>query len=59
MLYSIGHSVVVIIAGTSIGFVSKITSSNKYGNLSFRLKILMGFIMLLLSFYMFYLGFQL
>lgn len=57
LLYSIGHSVVVIIAGTSIGFVSKITSSNKYGNLSFILKILMGFIMLLLSFYMFYLGF--
>ncbi|WP_244834674.1 cytochrome c biogenesis protein CcdA [Clostridium sp. BJN0001] len=57
LLYSIGHSVLVIIAGTSIGFVSKITSSNKYGNLSFILKILMGLIMLLLSFYMFYLGF--
>ena len=57
LLYSIGHSVLVIIAGTSIGFVRKITSSNKYGNLSFILKILMGLIMLLLSFYMFYLGF--
>lgn len=57
LLYSIGHSVVVIIAGTSIGFVSKLTSSNKYGNLSLVLKIIMGFIMLLLSFYMFYLGF--
>ncbi|ALB46979.1 cytochrome c biogenesis CcdA family protein [Clostridium beijerinckii] len=57
LLYSIGHSVVVIIAGTSIGFVGKITSSNKYGNLSLILKIFMGFIMLLLSFYMFYLGF--
>jgi cytochrome c biogenesis protein CcdA len=57
LLYSIGHSVVVIIAGTSIGFVRKITSSNKYGNLSLILKIFMGFIMLLLSFYMFYLGF--
>jgi cytochrome c biogenesis protein CcdA len=57
LLYSIGHSVLVIIAGTSIGFVGKITSSNKYGNLSLILKVFMGFIMLLLSFYMFYLGF--
>ncbi|PRR79235.1 cytochrome c biogenesis CcdA family protein [Clostridium vincentii] len=57
LLYSVGHSVLVIIAGTSIGFVRKITSSNKYGNLSLILKIGMGFIMLLLSFYMFYLGF--
>lgn len=57
LLYSIGHSVLVIIAGTSIGFVGKLTRSSKYGSLSLLLKITMGFVMLLLSFYMFYLGF--
>ena len=57
LLYSIGHSVLVIIAGTSIGFVGKITHSNRYGNVSLIIKIVMGIIMLLLSFYMFYLGF--
>lgn len=57
LLYSIGHSILVIIAGTSIGFVGKITHSNRYGNVSLIIKIVMGIIMLLLSFYMFYLGF--
>lgn len=57
LLYSIGHSVLVIIAGTYIGFVGKITHSNRYGNVSLIIKIVMGIIMLLLSFYMFYLGF--
>jgi len=31
LLYSIGHSFLVLIAGTSIGFVKKLTSSGKYG----------------------------
>jgi len=57
LLYSIGHSVLVIIAGTSIGFVNKLTSSNKYGTFSEVLKYAMGGAILLLAFYMFYLGF--
>jgi cytochrome c biogenesis protein CcdA len=57
LLYSIGHSVLVIIAGTSIGFVTKLTSSNKYSTFSKALKYIMGAVILLIAFYMFYLGF--
>lgn len=57
LLYSIGHSTLVIAAGTSIGFVKRLTSSSKYGRLSSILKIIMGSIILLIAFYMFYLGF--
>ena len=57
LLYSIGHSVLVLIAGTSIGFVKKLTSSNKYGVFSKVLKYALGGAILLIAFYMFYLGF--
>ncbi|HVI42389.1 MAG TPA: cytochrome c biogenesis protein CcdA [Anaerovoracaceae bacterium] len=57
LLYSIGHSILVIIAGTSVVFVRKLTASKKYGILSGVLKYVMGIAILLLGFYMFYLGF--
>ncbi len=57
LLYSIGHSVLVVIAGTSTSTLRKITNSNNYGILSNTLKILTGLIILVLGFYMFYLGF--
>ena len=57
LLYSIGHSVLVVIAGTSIGTVKKLTQSQKYGKISSALKYVMGTIILLIGFYMFYLGF--
>jgi len=57
LLYAIGHSVLVIISGTSIGFVKKLTASQKYGKASKILKIIMGSIILLIAFYMFYLAF--
>jgi cytochrome c-type biogenesis protein len=57
LLYSIGHSVIVIVAGTSVGFVTKLTSSNKYSTFSKTLKYIMGTAILLIAFYMFYLGF--
>jgi cytochrome c-type biogenesis protein len=57
LLYSLGHSVLVLIAGTSVGFVQKLAASEKYGRLSSILKILMGLVILLIGFYMFYLGF--
>lgn len=56
-LYSIGHSVLVIVAGTSVAFVTKLTKSNKYSAFSKVLKYLMGSAILLIAFYMFYLGF--
>lgn len=56
LLYSIGHSALVVVAGTSIGFVVKLTSSGKYGVFSKILKYVMGTAILMIAFYMFYLG---
>lgn len=56
-LYSIGHSILVMVAGTSIGFVRKINESEKYKRLSLVLKIVMGTLILLIGLYMFWLAF--
>ncbi len=57
LLYSIGHGILAVIAGTSIGFVQKLSQSEKYGKASTILKIVMGGVILLIGFYLFYLGF--
>lgn len=57
LLYSIGHGILAIVAGTSIGFVQKLSFSEKYGKASTVLKIVMGALILAIGFYMFYLGF--
>jgi cytochrome c biogenesis protein CcdA len=57
LLYSIGHAILAVVAGTSIGFVKKLSGSKKYGRFSLILKIVMGFAILLIAFYMFYMGF--
>ena len=57
LMYSIGHSALVIAAGTSVGFVKKLTASDRYGRLSRVLRIIAGIIILGIAFYMFYLGF--
>lgn len=57
LLYSLGHSFLVLIAGTSVGFVQRVSSSEKYGLASKVLRILMGVLIMLIAFYMFYLGF--
>ena len=57
LLYSIGHSVLVMVAGTSIGFVKKVTANNKYGVFSRVLKVILGLAILVIAFYMFYLAF--
>lgn len=57
LLYSIGHAVLAVIAGTSVGFVQKLSESEKYGKFSNILRIGMGCAILFIAFYMFYLGF--
>lgn len=57
LLYSVGHSVLVIVAGTSVGFVQRLSSSKRYGALNSVLRIAMGAVMLVIALYMFYLGF--
>lgn len=55
LLYSIGHSALVLAAGTSVGFAHRLMG--KYGAFGQALKIVMGAAILLIGFYMFYLGF--
>lgn len=57
LLYSIGHSVLTILAGTSVGFVKKLTTDDRYHAYSKLLKNLMGFVILIFGLYLFYLGF--
>ncbi len=57
LLYSIGHSMLLLIAGTSMGLAGKFGSSARFNRLGRIFKIVMGAAILLLSFYMFYLGF--
>lgn len=57
LLYSIGHGILAVICGTSVGFVQKLSHNEQYGKLSNVLKIIMGLAMTLIGFYMFYLAF--
>ena len=57
LLYSIGHSALVMVAGTSVGFVQKINSSEKYQTASMVMKTVMGAAILLIGLYMFWLAF--
>jgi len=57
LLYSIGHSTLVMVAGTSVGFVQKIKSSQRYGKVANVIKFLMGAAILLIGLYMFWLAF--
>ena len=41
-LYSVGHSILVIVAGTSISFVKKLNEDSRYKRISGIIKILMG-----------------
>ena len=56
-LYSVGHSMLLLAAGTSVGLANGLASSSRLGRLGQVFKIAMGGAILLLSFYMFYLGF--
>ncbi|MDL2232841.1 cytochrome c biogenesis protein CcdA [Ruminococcaceae bacterium OttesenSCG-928-L11] len=57
LLYSLGNSFLVIVAGTSYGFVRKVTASDKYGKFNKVYKGVTGFLILMLGFYMFYTAF--
>lgn len=57
LLYSVGHGALAVAAGTSVGLVRKITASGGYGKWATALKIGMGFFILCIGLYMFYLGF--
>lgn len=52
--YSIGYSMLTVVAGTSVGFVQNLKSSSKYRGASQVLKYLLAAIMLCLGFYLIY-----
>lgn len=56
-LYSVGHGALTVFAGTSVGLVRNIAKDNRYGVFSNWLKWIMGGVILLIGFYMFYLAF--
>lgn len=57
LLYSIGHGALAVIAGTSTSFVKTLSKNERYGKFNTIFKIVMGSLVLLIGFYMFYLGF--
>ena len=57
LLYSIGHSALVMVAGTSVGFVQRMSNSGRYAKAGKVLKVIMGAAILLIGLYMFYLAF--
>ncbi len=56
LLYSIGHSVLVIIAGTFTGLTGKLTKSGSYGAFAKILNIALGLAILLAGLYLIYTG---
>lgn len=57
LLYSLGHSALVIVAGTSVGFVQKISGSDACGKAGTVMTAVMGALILAVGFYMFWLAF--
>lgn len=57
LLFALGHSIFVIIAGTWASALERMTRNRKYRFLERLIKVLMGIIMLLLAAYIIYIGF--
>lgn len=56
LMYSLGHSVLIILAGTSFGLVEKIAYSDKGQRVGSILKNILGLIIIIVGLYLFYLG---
>ncbi|MDV5107054.1 cytochrome c biogenesis CcdA family protein [Clostridium perfringens] len=56
LMYSLGHSVLIILVGTSFGLVEKIAYSEKGKKIGRVLKNILGTIIILVGLYLFYLG---
>lgn len=57
LLYGVGHGALAVLAGSSIGAVNRLKASERYGKLARAAQILMGFLILAIGLYLFYLGF--
>ncbi len=56
LLYSVGHCFVIILSGTSLGFVESLSQSSKASKVNNLLKIILGIIILAIGLYLIYLG---
>lgn len=52
--YSLGHSILLVVAGTSIGFVESLSGSGKFAKVSVVVKVILGLLMLALAGYLIY-----
>lgn len=58
LLYSIGHSVLLLVAGTSVGWVQEISHSEKFAKASKIIKLIMGCLLFALALYLFFVAFN-
>lgn len=56
LLYSIGHSALVVVAGTFMGLTGKIANSGRYGLFAKVVNILLGLVILLAGLFLVYTG---
>ena len=56
LLFSAGHAVLSVAAGTSVGFVQRLTSNAKYEKISRVIRIVLGIIIILVALYLAYEG---
>ncbi len=59
LLYSLGHGILAVVAGTSVGLVQKLSTDSKYARLSSMLTKILALAIMAMGFYMFHLAFQL
>lgn len=56
LVYGIGHCVLIVIAGTSVGFIEQLSSSYKYNKISDVIKNILGALIIVFGLYLLYLG---
>jgi cytochrome c biogenesis protein CcdA len=56
-VYSIGHCAIIMIAGTSLEAINKLSASSKYMKIGQILKIIFGIITLIMALYLLYIAF--
>ncbi len=58
LLYSLGHGILAVMAGTSVGLVQKLSQNPQYALVSKVLSMILALAILAMGFYMFHLAFQ-
>ena len=56
LLYAVGHSVLLILTGTFVGFFRRLSASRKFSRFVRAVEIFIGVFMLLFAAYMFWLA---